>query len=624
MKFAAKLNALIVLIALGFLVVIGMLVFAIGAVNSVHDLELEMMSVVNRSYRLSLDTGNLIVSDDDLVDLYGTWQASEAAVEEAVSAVAAHPAQARLGSEAQRSVDRVNQYWSIARGRLDNVDATLEDVLALDDLPRQARTGLAPATAWLINQGGALEDETLQEVVLSLNSAQASLQLVNDTILGALVENVTEALGDVQSAIEQFQWRIVLIVVVVSFFVLLIGFSGAVLFARRLAARIQRVESVMSRVAERDLTVRVDERGKDEIGSLGDHLDEVLGVLNTFFDDVRSSIEGVNSLKDTIASSSEESAASLNEISKNIESLKSQGDQLDSSVGVSTDAVEEILTGMGDLGERVERQVAGVNQTASAIEEMNASIQSLTSLSNERLSLAEQLRTVVQTGGEKVKATNDIVRAISGEVGEVQDVIELINSISQQTDLLSMNAAIESAHAGEAGRGFGVVAEEIRKLAESTSENARRISTSLGSITSQIGEALEASNESAKSFEDVASHVQDFTDAMSRVSEGMREISDGSSEVLQAAHEVHGVTDEIRQSARTMNDRASNIQESMGGLRQVSTHVSSGLSEIDTGAREILEAVTSVSSAGNASRARIENLDRIVGTFEVDGPVRND
>jgi methyl-accepting chemotaxis protein len=134
---------------------------------------------------------------------------------------------------------------------------------------------------------------------------------------------------------------------------------------------------------------------------------------------------------------------------------------------------------------------------------MAASVESVARIALQRQEALEQLVSITNKGGEQVEITNKLIEENANDVKEILEIIEIINNVASQTNLLSMNAAIEAAHASDSGRGFAVVAEEIRKLAESTNENSKRIRKTITTIADRIQQILEASNESSDSFQKI-------------------------------------------------------------------------------------------------------------------------
>jgi methyl-accepting chemotaxis protein len=249
---------------------------------------------------------------------------------------------------------------------------------------------------------------------------------------------------------------------------------------------------------------------------------------------------------------------------------------------------------------------------------MNASVQSVARLSVDRKHRADELTEVIRQGGEKIGATNDLIKSITREIDDILEITEIINNVSEQTNLLSMNAAIESAHAGEAGKGFAVVAEEIRKLAESTGENAARIDQSLKSITEKIRDALESSDLSYRSFENVSQVVRDFASAMTEISSNMDELSSGSQEILRATNDIAEITNSIQERSVSMDGGAKEIQNAMREVRDISSGVARGMDEIDLGVKEILESLVDISAKTGESRERMDALNEILDTFSVE------
>ena len=157
-----------------------------------------------------------------------------------------------------------------------------------------------------------------------------------------------------------------------------------------------------------------------------------------------------------------------------------------------------------------------------------------------------EMHAYVADGDEKISATNEILGKIAQQLDEVYEVVTIINNVAEQTNLLSMNAAIESAHAGEAGKGFGVVAEEIRSLAEETSENADKISKVVNAIVVAVENANESSQAAFDAFEKVSNHADQIIGALQEISGGigkidnqMQQIKDRSDETSTAADEMN-------------------------------------------------------------------------------------
>ena len=612
MRISTKLNAIVSLVILGFVIILSVTVYAARTVQTIHNLELEITRLSQSSYRLSLEARNLLVSNDRMSSLYESWQSAEADIHRSMQAISEHPGLRMLSQQARESVTEIAQFWRIGRFRIDRLQQAIANVQAVEQIPDLAKRGVIPTTQYALAEGAP--DSALQE----LNRAHSALLAMDESLMTLLVQRTAEASDSIAAEVATLQRRVFAAVAAAAVVVLVLAFVLALRFTRSLGRRIGAIERVMGQVAERDITVRMADSGRDEVGSLGQHINGVLATLALFFSSADAAIRQMNELKDTMASSSNESAAALNQITKNIESIKEQFETLDRNIAGSTDAIQSIDNQMNNLSGSIEQQAGSVTQSSAAIEQMNASIQSVARVAGERRERAENLRTVVQDGGEQIGATNEIVRAVTSEIDDILQVIEVINSISSQTNLLSMNAAIESAHAGEAGRGFAVVAEEIRKLSESTSENARRIGSSLQSITDQIREALLSSDQSYHSYENIARDVEDFVQAMSEIAASMQELSSASDEVLVNSADVQRVTSEIRDGAQLMSRRSNEISSAMNGIRDISSHVVQGINEIDSGAREILDSMVAVSDATTESKQRMEELAALIATFRIE------
>jgi len=272
----------------------------------------------------------------------------------------------------------------------------------------------------------------------------------------------------------------------------------------------------MRRVAERDFTHTPPQLGSDEIGMLSTYLKEVMVSLGVFFESVRTAANNVSALKDTLSSGTTESAAAVHQINKNIESIKNKFTLLDSAIIQATQALEEIGKYLESFKNETETQRVTMERAGTQLEATVCRNWGRFGSADPGAQRAEALKQIVADGADQVQSTNDIIKTVSRDIDNIGEIIDLIDEISEQTNTLSMNAAIESAHAGAAGAGFAVVAEEIRKLAESTQENAQRVGDALNSITEKMGSALRSSDLSAQALGTISGDVGAFAEDLQK------------------------------------------------------------------------------------------------------------
>jgi methyl-accepting chemotaxis protein len=310
----------------------------------------------------------------------------------------------------------------------------------------------------------------------------------------------------------------------------------------------------------------------------------------------------------------------LDEIARNIDSIKMQLNQLDASISLATGAASTIGGKLSSLVQGTGKQSTLIGESNKAIDKIAGTMEAVAALAAENRKEAMELLKIVNEGGEKIGRTNELVRSISTEVDDILQVIEIIEGIASQTNLLSMNAAIESAHAGEAGKGFGVVAEEIRKLADSASENSHQISSSLQSVTRRISEVLESSDAGYSTFKNIAKSVDSFDQAMERIAEGMQSLSIAGSEVRGSSNEINGITGMVQETSVEIEAQTRELQNAMATMESVSAHVVKGIGEIDNGAHEILDGMVGISNSAQRNKERMEALSGLVDTFRLQDP----
>ncbi len=370
-------------------------------------------------------------------------------------------------------------------------------------------------------------------------------------------------------------------------------------------------------ISKGDLTTRVNYGRNDELGSLGNNLNTAVESLRNNIEQMRQSSDTTITIKNELAASTEETSSAISEIAANNASMKNQIVELDRHILNSSGSITQIDSNIQNLVELIDDQASMVIEATAAVNQIIASINSVASISRNKKESTELLVETSRTGGEKLAVTNSIIKDVSDRIGDIREMMEIINNIASQTNLLSMNAAIEAAHAGEAGKGFAVVADEIRKLAEGTGENAASISGVIESITENIESAAHAGIETQEAFDNIQSEVTTTEQALNEISESTKELAAGGGEILKAMTKLTEISENIKTGAMEMKKGSGTVAEAMTNVQQISSTVTNGMEEVTLGIEEISGAMTDLNEMAVRLGRNSENLNRIIKTFKV-------
>ncbi|MDR2500008.1 MAG: methyl-accepting chemotaxis protein [Treponema sp.] len=369
---------------------------------------------------------------------------------------------------------------------------------------------------------------------------------------------------------------------------------------------------------EGDLTRRIPIHSKDEIGDLAEHFNLTLEKIRALVAAIKKQAAALFDIGAELAGNMTESAAAVNEITANIQNIKTRVINQSAGVTETNATMEQITVNINKLSGHVERQSASVAQSSSAIEEMLANIQSVTGTLVRNTDNVRELMEASEVGRSGLQEVAGDIQEIARESEGLLEINAVMENIASQTNLLSMNAAIEAAHAGEAGKGFAVVADEIRKLAESSGEQSKTISAVLKKIKGSIDKISRSTDNVLGKFEAIESGVKTVAEQEENIRNAMDEQGAGSKQILDAIGQVNEITEQVKSGSAEMLEGSKEVIQESRNLEKVTQEITGGMNEMASGADQINAAVSRVNDLTGQNRDAIDLLTREVSRFKIE------
>lgn len=349
-----------------------------------------------------------------------------------------------------------------------------------------------------------------------------------------------------------------------------------------------------------------------------DRVDDQRAIVDETYrsiDHLNSGIRTITENVESLSASSEETSASMLEMAASTEEVSRQTDRLFHSVEETATATEEMVTSIGQVDRNIDYLGGFVSDTSSSMMEMSASIAQVKANAARSYDLSLTAANAAQAGMAAVNQTivamaqirkavidaNDVVARLGERSTAIGRILNVIEDVAEQTNLLALNAAILAAQAGEHGKGFSVVATEIRELAERTGSSTRDIGSLIKSVQEEVRNALKSISASTKLVEDGVALSHEAGAALTNILESAttasnmgKEIasattqqSEGSETVMRAVEQLQGMVKQINSATAQQATGSQHILKAVESMREVAEYVRQAMLEQKSGSTMI-------------------------------------